>query len=81
MYNATYIHSYAVVCCYYYNLVPVAVLMECLSLAKAQKEHHEKKEKAKLSRTQIDFVSSSAAKRSISAPATGTYVVTIRAER
>ena len=40
--------------------------------AKAQKEHHEKKEKAKLSRTQIDFTSGSAAKRPISGAAAGT---------
>jgi len=38
--------------------------------AKAQKEHHEKKEKAKLSRTQIDFTAGSTTKRSIPAPAT-----------
>lgn len=41
-------------------------------LARAQKEHHEKKEKAKLARTQIDFVGAAAAKRSISTPATNT---------
>ena len=38
-------------------------------LAKAQKEHHEKKEKAKLARTQIDFVGGSATKRPIPAVA------------
>ena len=44
-------------------------------LARAQKEHHEKKEKAKLARTQIDFVGGQAAtKRSISAPATNTGI-------
>ena len=50
-------------------------------LARAQKEHHEKKERAKLARTQIDFVGSSASKRSISVPATstGTIILTIRA--
>ena len=41
----------------------------CPILAKAQKEHHEKKEKAKLARTQIDFVGGSATKRPIPAVA------------
>lgn len=53
--------------------------MSIFYVAKAQKEHHEKKEKAKLARTQIDFVGSSATKRSISVPATttGSYIHTI----
>ena len=45
-------------------------------LAKAQKEHHEKKERAKLARTQIDFVGGSATKRPIPAVATNPGRVT-----
>jgi len=59
--------------------VPRDLSFQLCFLAKAQKEHHEKKEKAKLSRTQVDFVAGSTTKRSTPAPAaaatTGEYQI------
>ena len=49
----------------------VLVVKISILSARAQKEHHEKKEKAKLARTQIDFTSGSTTKRPISGPAAG----------
>ena len=57
---------------YAYTFIDLVTMCEMFILARAQKEHHEKKEKAKLARTQIDFVGASAAKRPVTAPTTNT---------
>ena len=84
VYNGVQMHQVEHVCPYLkkdfrhvqcQNFLPA--LWKVFILARAQKEHHEKKERAKLARTQVDFVGSAAAKRPISAPTTNTGRATL----